>query len=208
MSDSSQPHQLQHTRLPCPSLTLGACSNSCPLSQWCHPTISPSLAHFFFPQSFPASGSFPVSQFFASSGQSIGVSASVSVLPMNIQDWFPLGWTGWISLLSKWLFSLFLPFMTLTVLKTTGYVFLQYVLPFGFVWCFVYSWIEVVHFWQEPHRGGHAVSIHHIRGTQGLNLSFLHCWQILYHLSHQGSPIRGTRTLYSYYLWRHPWTLG
>ena len=92
MSDSLQPRWLQHTRFPCPSPTPGACSNSCPSSQWCHPTISSSVVPFssHLP-SFPASGSFLVSQFFASGGQIIGVSASASILPMNIQDWFPLG---------------------------------------------------------------------------------------------------------------------
>ena len=100
MSNSLQPHGLQHARLPCPSLSPGVCSNSWPLSQWCHPTVSSSFTHFFScPQSFPASGSFPVSQFFASGGQSIG--ASASVLLMNIQGRFPLGWTGLISLPSK-----------------------------------------------------------------------------------------------------------
>ena len=101
MSESLWPHGLQHARLPCPSPTPGACSNSCPLSQWCHPSISSSVIPFFCLQSFPASGSFAMSQFFTSGGQSIGVSASASVLPMNIQDWFPLGWTGWISLQAK-----------------------------------------------------------------------------------------------------------
>ena len=91
------PHGLQHARLPCPSPTPGACSNSCPWSQWCHPTNSFSVIPFSCLQSIPASGSFPVSQFFTSSGQSIGVSASASVLPMNIQGWFPLGLTGLIS---------------------------------------------------------------------------------------------------------------
>ena len=94
-----QPHRLQHARLPCPSPTPGACSNSCASSWWCHPTISSSVIRFSSClQSFPASGSFQMSQFFSSRGQSIGVSSSASVLPMNIQDWFPLGWTGWISL--------------------------------------------------------------------------------------------------------------
>ena len=89
------PHGLQHARPPCPSPTPGVYSNSCPLSQWCHPTISSCVVPFSSClQSFPASGSFPVSQFFASGGQSIGVSTLSSVLPMNIQDWFPLGWTG------------------------------------------------------------------------------------------------------------------
>ena len=96
MSNSLQPHGLQHARSPCPSSTPGVYSNSCPLSQWCHPAISSSVIPFSSHlQFFPASGSFQMSQFFASGGQSIGVSASASVLPMNIQDWFPLGWTGW-----------------------------------------------------------------------------------------------------------------
>ena len=98
MSDFLDPHGLQLARPPCPSPTRGVYSNSCPLSQWCHPTISSSVIPFSSRlQSFPASGSFPVSQFFASADQSIGLSTSASVLPMNIQDWFPLGWTGWIS---------------------------------------------------------------------------------------------------------------
>ena len=101
MSNSLQPHGLQHTRLPCPSPSPGACSNSFPLSWWCHWTITSSVGSFSCFQSFPASGSSPVSQLFASGGQSIGVSASVSVLPKNIQDWFPLGLTGLISLLCK-----------------------------------------------------------------------------------------------------------
>ena len=107
VSNSLWPHGLQHARLPCPSLTSRACSNSCPLSWWCHPTISSSVVPFSSClQSCPTSGSFPMSQFFTSGGQSIGVSASASVLPMNIQDWFPLGLTGWISLQSKGLKSL------------------------------------------------------------------------------------------------------
>ena len=102
VSNSLQPHGLLHTRLPCPSPTPGACSNSCPLSQRCHPTISFSVVPFSFCfQSCPASGSFQMSQFFASGGQSIGASASLSVLSMNIQDQFPLGWTGWISFQSQ-----------------------------------------------------------------------------------------------------------
>ena len=108
VSDSLRPHELQHARPPCPSPTLRACSNSCPLSRWCHPTISSSVVPFSScPQSFPASRSFQMSQFFTSGGQSIGVSASTSVLPMNIQDWFPLGWNYWISLLSKGLSRVF-----------------------------------------------------------------------------------------------------
>ena len=93
-----RPHGLQHTRLPCSSPTPGSYSNSCPLSQWCHPTISSSVIPFSCLQSFPASGSCKMSQYFASGGQSIGVLASASVPPMNIQDWFPLEWTGWISM--------------------------------------------------------------------------------------------------------------
>ena len=106
VSDSLRPHGLQHARLPCPSLSSGACSNSCPSRQWCHPTISSSFAPFFSClQSFPASGSFLMSQLFTSGGQSIG--ASVSVLPMNIQDWFPLGLTSLISFQSKGLSRVF-----------------------------------------------------------------------------------------------------
>ena len=100
-------HGLQHARPLSLSPTPGVYSNSCPLSQWCHPTISFSVIPFSRLQSFPASGSFPMGQFFASGGQSIGVSTSTSVLPMNIQDWIPLGWTGWISLQSKGLSRVF-----------------------------------------------------------------------------------------------------
>ena len=102
------PHGLQHARLPCPSPNPRANSNSCPSSQWCHPTISSSVVPFStYLQSFPVSRSFQMSQFFALGGQSIGVSASTSVLVMNIQDWFPLGWAGWNSLLSKVLSRVF-----------------------------------------------------------------------------------------------------
>ena len=108
MCDSLWPHGLQHAILPCTSPTPGACSNSCPLSQWYHPTISLSVIPFSSClQSFQASGSFPVSQFFESGGQNIGASASASFLPMNIQDWFPLGLTGLIFLLSKGLSRVF-----------------------------------------------------------------------------------------------------
>ena len=103
-----KPHGLQHVRLPCPSLSPGVCSDSYPLSRWCYPTIISSVAPFSSHlQSFPASGSFPRSQFFTSGGRSIGASASASALPMNIQDRFPLEWTGWISLLSKKLSRVF-----------------------------------------------------------------------------------------------------
>ena len=108
VSNSLQSYGLQQARLPCPSPTPRVYSNSSPLSRRCHPTISSSVIPFSSSlQSFPASGSFPLSQFFISGGQSIRVSASASVLPMNIQDWFPLGWTGWISLLSKGLSRVF-----------------------------------------------------------------------------------------------------
>ena len=103
-----KPYGLENTRLPCPSSTPGVYSNSCPSIWWCHPTISSSVVPFSFClQSFPASGSFQMSQFFSSGGQSIGVWASASVLPMNIQDWFPLGMTRWLSLLSKGLSRVF-----------------------------------------------------------------------------------------------------
>ena len=108
MSDSLRPHRLQHARPPCLSSTPGVYSHSSPLSRWCHPTISSSVVPFSSsPQTFPASASFRMSQFFASGGQSIGVSTLASVLPMNIQDWFSLGWTGWISLQSKGLSRVF-----------------------------------------------------------------------------------------------------
>ena len=103
MSDSLQPHGLQQAKPPCPSPTGRVYSNPCPLSQWCPPPISSSVIPFSSClQSFPALGSFLMSQFFALGRQSVGVSASASVLPINTQDWFPLGWTGWIPLQSKW----------------------------------------------------------------------------------------------------------
>ena len=108
VSDSLWPHGLQYTRPPCPSPTPGVYSNSCPLSQWCHPTISSSVVPFSSHlQSFPEPGSFQMSQLFSSGGQSVRVSASTSVLPMNTQDWSPLEWTGWISLQSKGLSRVF-----------------------------------------------------------------------------------------------------
>ena len=108
VSDSLQPHKPQNARPPCPSTTVRVYPNPCPLSRWCHPTISSSVVPFSScPQSFPASGSFPVSQLFTSGGQSTGVSASTSVLPRNTQDWSLLGWTGWISLQSKGLARVF-----------------------------------------------------------------------------------------------------
>ena len=107
VSSSVQPHGLQHTRPLCPSPTPGVYPNSCPLSRWCHPTISSSIIPFSCPQSFPASGSFQMSHLFTSGGQNTEVSASASVLSMNTQDWYPLGWTGWISLQSNGLSKVF-----------------------------------------------------------------------------------------------------
>ena len=108
VSDSLPPHELQHARPPCPSQTPKVYPNSCPLSWWCHSVISSSVVSCSScPQSLPASGSFPVSQLFAWGGQSTGVSASTSVLPVNTQEWSPLGWTGWISLQSKGLSRVF-----------------------------------------------------------------------------------------------------
>ena len=108
VSDSLWPHEPQHARPPCPSPAPGVYPNSCPSCRWCHPTISFSVVPFSScPQSFSASGSFPMSQLFTSGGQSTGVSASTSVLPMDTRDWFPLGWTGWISLQSKGLSRVF-----------------------------------------------------------------------------------------------------
>ena len=108
MSDSLWPHGLQHARLPCASPIPRACSNSCPSSRWCHPTISSFVIPFpSHPGSFPASGSFPMIQLFTTDGQGVGTSTSVSVFPINIQDWFPLGLTGWISLQSKGLSRVF-----------------------------------------------------------------------------------------------------
>ena len=108
VSDSLRPHESQHARPPCPSPIPRVHPNSCPSNRWCYPAISSSVVPFSSHlQSFPASGSFPMSQFFTSGGQSIEVSASTSVLPMNVQDWFPLGWTGWISLQSRGLLRVF-----------------------------------------------------------------------------------------------------
>ena len=107
MSDSLRPQEPQHARPPCQKPNPRVYPNPCPLNQWCHPTISSSIIPFSCLQSFPASGSFQMSQPFASGGQNIGVLASTSVLPMNTQDWSPLGWTGWICLQSKGLLSVF-----------------------------------------------------------------------------------------------------
>ena len=118
LSDSLRPHELQHARSPCPSPTPGVHSNSCPSSRWCHPAMSFSVIPFSScPQPLPASESFPMSQLFSWGGQSIGVSALASVLPMNTQGWSPLGWTGWISLQSKGLSTVFSNTSNTTVQK-------------------------------------------------------------------------------------------
>ena len=128
MSSSLWPHGLQHARLPCPSLTPGAYSNSCPSSQWCHPTISFSVISFSSClQSFPASQSFSMSQFFTSSGQNIEILASVSVLQMNIQDWFPLGLAGLMSLQSKGFSRVF---SNTTILQCSGFFIVQLPHPY------------------------------------------------------------------------------
>ena len=129
VSDSLQPHGLQHTRLPCPSPTPGACLNLYPLSRWCHPTISSSVIPFFSClQSFPVSESFLMSQFFPSGGQNIG--ASASVLPMSIQEWFPLELTGFISLLSKRLSRVYFCFRVFQLTK----------LRYGMTPIFIFQW--------------------------------------------------------------------
>ena len=141
MSDSLRPCGLQHARLPCQSSTPRACSNSCPSSWWCHPTISSSIVPFSsYLHSLPASGSFPVSQYFTSGGRSIGVSASASVLPMNIQDWFPLGLAGLISLQSKRLSRIF---SNTTVLKHKLRIWNQSVVPCPVSNCCFLSCIQV-----------------------------------------------------------------
>ena len=131
VSDSLWSHGQQHTRLPCPSPTPGTYSNSWPLSRWCHPTILSSVIPFASRlQSFPASGSFPMSQFFASGGQNIGVSASASVLPMNIQDWFLLGLTGWISLKAKGLSRVFFNSSKASILQSSAFFIVQLSNPY------------------------------------------------------------------------------
>ena len=131
-SDSLWPRRLQHAQPPCPSPTPGIYSNSCPLNRWCHPTFSSSVIPFSSHlQSFPASGSFPVSQLFTSGGQSIGVSAWAAVLPISIQDWFPLGWTGLISMLSKGVSSLLQrPNSKASILQHSAFFMVQLLHPY------------------------------------------------------------------------------
>ena len=130
MSGSLWLHWLQHDRLPCPLLFPGVCSDWCPLSWWCHPTILSSVIHFSScPQSFPTSASFPMSQFFTSGGQSIGASASASVLPMNNQVWFPLGLTGLISLLSKEISRVFYNWISSNEVDETGAYYTEWSKP-------------------------------------------------------------------------------
>ena len=154
MSDSLWPYELRHTRLPCPSPSPGVCSNSCPFSQWCHPTMSSSVALFSScPQSFPASESFLTCYLFASGGQSIGASASTSALPMNIQGWFPLQLTGLISLQSKGRSRVF---STITVQKHQWYtsIFKKFLLEYSWFTmlsrCQVYSNLNQLHIYIYP----------------------------------------------------------
>ena len=186
MSDSLQPHGLQHTRPPCPSPTPGAYSNSCPSSRWRHPTISSSVVPFSScPQSFPAPQSFQMSQLFTSGGQSIGVSASASVLPMNIQGWFSLGWTDWISLNAglphwrwilyqlshkgspKWNWKSLSPVRLCDPMDYTVHGVLQ---------ARILEWVAFSLLQQTFQ-------------TQESNWGLLHCRGILYQLSYQGSPL-------------------
>ena len=157
VSNSLWPHGLQHTRLPCPSPNPRVYSNSCPSSRWCHPTISSSAIPFSSHlRSFPASGSFPMSQFFTSGGQRIGVSALASVLPVNIHDWFPLGWTCWISLQSKGLSRIF---SNNTVQKhiVPQYFFSFISLMVFFGWLSAFSHCTcVLSFWIHIHRDLHV----------------------------------------------------
>ena len=142
MSDSLWPQEPQHARPPCPSPTPGVYTNPCPLTQWCHPTISSSVIPFSScPQSFPALGSFQISQLSASGGQSIGVSSSTSVLPMNTQDWSPLGWTGWISLQSKGLSSLFQHYSSKALILWHSAFFIVKAVVFPVVMYGCESWI-------------------------------------------------------------------
>ena len=150
MSDPLWPHGLQHTRLPCPSPTPRVYANSCLLSQWCHPTISTSVVPFSSHlQSFPSSGSSPMSQLFTSGAQSIVISAAASVLPMNIQDWFPLGWTGWISLLSMGLSRVFsnttLQKYQFFVAQLSLYSFLHFI----FLWLGQYKYFHQDRNWKQ-----------------------------------------------------------
>ena len=171
MSDSLQPHEPKHTRPPCPSPTPGVYSNSCLWSWWCHPTISSSVVSFSSRlQSFPASGSFPMSQFFTSGGQSIRVSASTSVLPVNIQDWFPLGRTGWISLQSKGLSKVF---SNTTVQKHQFFFIIIFLTLFYFTvlywYCHTSTWI---------HHGCTCIQKHQFFGAQlsSQSNSNIHTW--------------------------------
>ena len=203
MSNSLWPHGLQHSRLPCLSLSPWVCSDSYPLSQWCHPAISSSVAPFSSrPQSFPASGYFPMSWFFASGGQSIA--ASASVLPANIQGWFPLGLTGLISLRSKGLTRIFsstivlwLAWPKITCLK----IWLNENMCMH-VYSVAQSYLTLCDPMDCSSSGSSVHEIipgnntgvcchflfQEIFPIQGLNLGLPQCRQMLYHLSHQGSP--------------------
>ena len=148
MSNCLQPHGLQHTKLPCPSLYPGVCSNSCPLSQWCCPVISSSVIPFSScPQSFPASVFFPMSPLFPSGSQSIGASASASVLPMTIQGWFPLGLTDLISLLSVGLSRVF---SSTTVWKHQFFGARPSLQSNSHIYNIIYSSLNVTHYARHP----------------------------------------------------------
>ena len=155
MSNSLQPHEPQHARPPCPTQTPEVYSNSCPSSRWCHPAISSSDVPFSScPQSLPASGSFQMSQLFTWGGQSIGVSASASVLPMNTQGWSPSGWTGWISLKSKGLSRVFSTLLGIIINRdhfhsqtclTVGDMYFPYIVPIIFLGVPSYNWGPFFH---------------------------------------------------------------
>ena len=189
MSDSLQPHGLQHTRPLCPPLSPRIYSDSCPLNQWCHPTISSSVIPFSCLQSFPASGSFPMSQFFASGGQGIGASASASVLSMNIQGWFPLGLTGLISFQSK---------------RLSGVLFSTTIWQIHYPKYSKSRWVVSDSLWSHGLFHG-IIQARILEGyfflqgiflTQGPNSGLLHCRQILYHLNHQRRPLYLLNCLY------------
>ena len=168
------PHGLQHARLPCPSLSSRACPNLCPLSQWCHPTILSSVIPFSSClQSFPASGSFPMSQFFASGGQSAGVSASASVFPMNIQDWSPLGLTGLISLQSNGLSRVF----SNTIVRKHQFFFASTVKGFGIVnKAELDVFLELSCFFYDPMDVGDLISC-----SSAFSKSSLNIWKFSVH---------------------------
>ena len=191
MSDSLWPLEPQNPRPPCPSPTPGVHPNPCPSSQWCHPTISSSVIPFFScPQSFPASGTFQMSQLFVSGVQTIEASASTSVLPMNTQDWSPLGWTGWISLQSKGLSRVF---SNTTVQKHQFFsTHLECILQYHTCLSAKHPHLQFrENPWNSPGPNTGMGSLSLLQGvfpTQGSNPVLPHCRRILHQLSHKGSP--------------------